>query len=102
MLTFYALRPLVIGDLWRQKDIYTCGYQERWETEVAPHGCVFVKLTPVNKNFIPDGFDKNIRQKDYRPKDSLTFGTESRSSQPKNWRTLFTSFPSRITFTDFV
>ena len=51
----------VIRDLWRQKDIYTCGYQERWETEVAPHGCVFVKLTPVNKNFIPDGFDKNIR-----------------------------------------
>ena len=53
--------PFVIRDLWRQKDIYPCGYQERWETEVAPHGCVFVKLTSVNKNFIPDGFDKNVR-----------------------------------------
>lgn len=51
----------VIRDLWRQKDIYTCGYHERWETEVAPHGCVFVKLTPVQKNFVPEGFDKNIK-----------------------------------------
>lgn len=51
----------VIRDLWRQKDICTCGYHERWETEVAPHGCVFVKLTPVQKNFVPEGFDKNIK-----------------------------------------
>ena len=42
------------------------------------------------------------RQGDYRPKDSFTFGTESRSSQPKNCRTFSTCLPSRTTFTDLV
>lgn len=42
------------------------------------------------------------RQEDYRPKASLTFGTESRSSQPKNCRTFSTCLPSRTTFTDLV
>ena len=42
------------------------------------------------------------RQEDYRPKDSFTFGTESRSSQPKNCRTFSTCLPSRTTFTDLV
>ena len=35
-----------IRDLWRQKDIGSIGQKERWETEVAPHGVVFVKLCP--------------------------------------------------------
>lgn len=51
----------VVRDLWRQQDVYTCGYHERWETEVAPHGCVLVKLTPVQKNLVPVGFDKNMK-----------------------------------------
>lgn len=38
----------------------------------------------------------------YRPNASFTLGTASRSSQPKNWRTFSTSFPSRITLTAFV
>ena len=41
-------------------------------------------------------------REDYRPKDSFTFGTESRSSQPKNCRTFSTCLPSRTTFTDLV
>ena len=41
-------------------------------------------------------------QEGYRPKASLTFGTESRSSQPKNCRTFSTCLPSRTTFTDLV
>lgn len=51
----------IIRDIWRQKDICTCGYHDRWETEVAPHGCVFLKLSPVRKNLVPEGFDKNLK-----------------------------------------
>ena len=39
-----------IRDLWRQQDIAEVGQTERWETEVAPHGTVFVKVTPEIKN----------------------------------------------------
>lgn len=35
-----------VRDLWRQKDIATVEFDERWETEVAPHGCAFVRLYP--------------------------------------------------------
>ena len=35
-----------IRDLWRQKDLGKVGRKDRWETEVAPHGVVFVKLSP--------------------------------------------------------
>ena len=37
-----------IRDLWRQKDIATVGAKERWETEVAPHGVVLVRVYPGN------------------------------------------------------
>ena len=37
----------VIRDLWRQKDIgEITDHNERWETEVAPHGVVFLKFSP--------------------------------------------------------
>ena len=35
-----------IRDLWRQKDIGRVDHGERWETEVAPHGVVFLRLSP--------------------------------------------------------
>ena len=46
-----------LRDLWRQKDIATCSYRERWETEVAPHGCFFVKVSPVKPDAIPFGYE---------------------------------------------
>ena len=35
-----------VRDLWRQKDLGTVERKDRWETEVAPHGVVFVRLSP--------------------------------------------------------
>ena len=35
-----------VRDIWRQKDLGTVERKERWETEVAPHGVVFVRLSP--------------------------------------------------------
>lgn len=35
-----------IHDIWRQQDIGSVARKERWETEVAPHGVVFVRLSP--------------------------------------------------------
>ena len=35
-----------VRDLWRQKDIAKVPYKERWETEVAPHGVVLLKVSP--------------------------------------------------------
>ncbi len=35
-----------IRDLWRQRDITKISQRERWETEVAPHGVVFVRVSP--------------------------------------------------------
>ena len=35
-----------VRDLWRQKDVAVVSRKERWETEVAPHGVVFVRLSP--------------------------------------------------------
>ena len=37
-----------IRDLWRQQDIGTVEQTVWWETEVAPHGVVLLKLTPGN------------------------------------------------------
>lgn len=37
-----------IRDLWRQEDIATVDDRERWETEVAPHGVVLVRVYPGN------------------------------------------------------
>lgn len=37
-----------IRDVWRQKDIAEIDYRQRWETEVAPHGVVLVKVYPGN------------------------------------------------------
>lgn len=35
-----------VRDLWRQQDIATIKDKTPWEAEVAPHGTVFVKLSP--------------------------------------------------------
>ncbi|MFA6593603.1 MAG: putative Ig domain-containing protein [Bacteroidales bacterium] len=35
-----------IRDIWRQKDIAKVGFKERWETSVAPHGVMFVRVYP--------------------------------------------------------
>ena len=35
-----------VRDLWRQKDLGSIECKDRWETEVAPHGVVFVRLSP--------------------------------------------------------
>ena len=35
-----------LRDLWRCQDIGTVAVKERWETEVAPHGVVFLKVSP--------------------------------------------------------
>jgi len=45
----------VVRDLWRQEDVASVGYRERWETEVAPHGVCLVKLTPGYINGKPLG-----------------------------------------------
>ena len=37
-----------IRDLWRQEDVATVDDRERWETEVAPHGVVLVRVYPGN------------------------------------------------------
>lgn len=44
-----------IRDLWRQKDIAAVGCKDRWETEVASHGVVFVKVYPGVTNDRPVG-----------------------------------------------
>jgi len=36
-----------VRDLWRQKDIATIDADGKYETKVAPHGVVFVKLSPA-------------------------------------------------------
>ena len=35
-----------IRDLWRQQDLAKVGQKELWETEVAPHGTVFLRISP--------------------------------------------------------
>lgn len=35
-----------VRDVWRQKDIAKVGNTVRWETEVAPHGVVLLRLSP--------------------------------------------------------
>lgn len=52
------IEPQTVRDLWRQKDIATIQPQERWETEVAPHGVVMVKLSNGYINARPLGFVK--------------------------------------------
>jgi alpha-galactosidase len=37
-----------VRDLWRQKDIAKIAQKERWETVVAPHGVVLLRLYPGN------------------------------------------------------
>lgn len=44
-----------VRDVWRQQDLGSVGLRERWETEVAPHGCCLVKLTPGYINSKPMG-----------------------------------------------
>lgn len=44
-----------IRDLWRQQDLGTVGFRDRWEREVAPHGVCFLKLTPGYVNSKPMG-----------------------------------------------
>ena len=36
---------VTVRDLWRQKDLGTVAPEGRWDTRVAPHGAVLVKLT---------------------------------------------------------
>lgn len=52
------IEPQTVRDIWRQKDICTVGVDENWETEVAPHGVVMVKLTPGYINGRPLGYVK--------------------------------------------
>lgn len=40
------VEPQVVRDLWRQQDVAKVGVEDRWETEVAPHGVCVVKLSP--------------------------------------------------------
>ena len=35
-----------VRDVWRQKDIAEVSQKEYWETEVAPHGAVLLRLSP--------------------------------------------------------
>lgn len=35
-----------VRDVWRQKDIAKVSQKEYWETEVAPHGAVLLRLSP--------------------------------------------------------
>ena len=35
-----------LRDLWRQQDLGSIWFRDRWETEVAPHGTVFLRVTP--------------------------------------------------------
>ena len=35
-----------VRDVWRQKDIAKVAQKEYWETEVAPHGAVLLRLSP--------------------------------------------------------
>ncbi len=35
-----------VRDVWRQKDVAKVGNMEKWESEVAPHGVVLVRLSP--------------------------------------------------------
>jgi hypothetical protein len=35
-----------IRDLWRQQDIAKVGQKDLWESEVAPHGTVFLRISP--------------------------------------------------------
>lgn len=44
-----------IRDIWRQKDLTTVRDKDRWETEVAPHGVVFVKVYPGYSKEQPAG-----------------------------------------------
>lgn len=44
-----------VRDLWRQKDLGKVPFRKRWETEVAPHGVSFLKLTPGSINGKPQG-----------------------------------------------
>ncbi len=39
---------ITVRDLWRQQDVATIGNRESFEREVAPHGVVFVRLSPGN------------------------------------------------------
>jgi alpha-galactosidase len=35
-----------VRDLWRQKDVGTVAYKDRWEVAVPPHGCAFYRISP--------------------------------------------------------
>ena len=35
-----------VRDLWRQKDVGTVAYKDRWEVAVPPHGCAFYRINP--------------------------------------------------------
>lgn len=35
-----------VRDVWRQKDVARVDNEKRWETEVAPHGAVLLRLSP--------------------------------------------------------
>lgn len=43
---FQMVEAQTLRDLWRQKDIITLQPDEEWETEVAPHGTVMLKMSP--------------------------------------------------------
>lgn len=45
-----------IHDVWRQKDVAVVGPDDKWETEVAPHGVVLVTLAPGYFNGPRPGF----------------------------------------------
>lgn len=45
-----------VRDLWRQQELGKVGQKDRWETEVAPHGTVFLKLYPGNTGEKLHGF----------------------------------------------
>ncbi|MBQ7622476.1 MAG: putative Ig domain-containing protein [Bacteroidales bacterium] len=48
-----------VRDLWRQEDIAKVRQTDRWESEVAPHGTVFLKFYPGCQNVKLKGFCRN-------------------------------------------
>lgn len=60
---FKLLEEQTVRDVWRQQDITRIGVQEWWETTVAPHGCMLLKLSPGIINKQPIGYNRYRKNK---------------------------------------
>lgn len=43
-------KEITIRDVWRQKDVAKIGPRDRYEEEIAPHGCSLLIVSPPNTN----------------------------------------------------